>query len=280
MIRKILIAGIGMIISGLARSQHINNDAVNAEIMALDNSGNAITTDGNGFDLPGEGNISSYKANSISYSATLKRHRLQGKWESWYTNDNLCDSGSFVKGIPDGEWKHWDISGRLLSIRTYNADKLLRVKNEMSRSHPRSSAYPLTSLYMKNRKRAQQYIQAGYSFSFKGQLPDKFSLQQAVENNITPGNGYRPVFNECLHHGLYMNFFSDGRTRDSGYYKNGLRDAIWLQRNVNDNSYFIGAYKNGIQQGDWKQYNATGKFIAIIFYNKKGEEEWKKKIRN
>jgi antitoxin component YwqK of YwqJK toxin-antitoxin module len=278
MIRKILITGIGMFISGLARSQHISNDAVPAEIIPPENSEFAITTAGYSYDPPRESNLSVYTVTNVLYSVILKRHRLQGKWESWYNNDNLCDSGSFIKGIPDGEWRHWDINGRLVSIRNYNADKLLRVKNEMNRSHPRNAAYPLTSLYMKNRRRARQYMEAGYSFSFSGHLPAKFSLQQIVENNITPGNNYRPVFDECLHHGLYMNFFSDGRAKDSGYYKNGLREGIWLQRNT-DNSYLTGVYKNGMQQGDWKQYNANGRFIAVIFYNKKGEEEWRKRIR-
>jgi antitoxin component YwqK of YwqJK toxin-antitoxin module len=123
-------------------------------------------------------------------------------------------------------------------------------------------------------------MQAGYSFSFLEHLPERFSLQEVVEHNINSGNEYRPVFEDCLHHGLFMNFFSDGRTRDSGYYKNGLKDGIWLHRDGQDNTCLVGVYRNGLRQGEWKQYNAAGKFIAVIIYNKDGVESWRKKLRN
>ncbi len=104
------------------------------------------------------------------------------------------------------------------------------------------------------------------------------SLQQLVEKNNSNDQSYNPVFNECLQHGLYMNFFSGGIAKDSGYYKNGLREAVWLHRNSPAGYYFIGSYKNGLRFREWKQYDATGKLYAIVFYNKDGREEWTKKI--
>jgi antitoxin component YwqK of YwqJK toxin-antitoxin module len=76
-----------------------------------------------------------------------------------------------------------------------------------------------------------------------------------------------------------MNFYSNGSTKDSGYYKNGLKDGVWIHRD-NNGDWRVGAYKNSVRSGDWKQYDAKDRLQYIIFYNKKGMEEWRKKIRN
>ncbi|MBL7740014.1 MAG: hypothetical protein JNK14_12415 [Chitinophagaceae bacterium] len=230
------------------------------------------------FGLPEEGDVAAHHTNEIKlYSGTVKRHKLHGDWQSWYSNQQLCDSGSFFKGLPVGEWKHWNSSGQLIAIRHYDASKFFRIQNEFTRSGPKQVVYPLTKLYRKNRRQANYYMHASYSFSFDDHHPHHFSLQQAVQNNITPGNSYRPLFDECLHHGLYMNFYSNGAVKDSGYYKNGLKDGIWIHREESG-SYVTGVYKNSLKTGDWKQYDAKGKLQYFIFYDKKGREEWRKRI--
>jgi hypothetical protein len=283
MIKYILCTGIGILLCSITRSQHITDGTDPAEINFLENSlaiVGPVAKNKISFDLPDQDKVMANAGEAILYSGTLKKHRLHGSWRSWYDNQNLCDSGTFVKGFPDGEWKHWDIYGKLLTIRHYDADKLLRIKNEMQRNHPKNVLYPLVALFNKNRRLAKRYTEAGYSFAFTDQRVNRLSLQQAVGNNTTPGNIYRPLFDECLHHGLYMNFFDNGNIKDSGYYKNGLRDGIWIHQDAADNSYMSGVYKNGVKQGDWKQYDAKDRLITFIFYNKKGEEEWRKKIRD
>jgi antitoxin component YwqK of YwqJK toxin-antitoxin module len=282
MIKYILGTGTLILLCSITCSQQITANADPAEIKLPEKNFTIIAPVAkikNNPELPAQGSAEGDADEIILYSGTIKKHRLNGSWKSWYDNQNLCDSGTFVKGIPDGEWKHWNANGELLAIRHYNADKLLRVKNEMRRSHSKNVLYPLVKLFNKNSRRAKQYMEAGYSFSFATR-PIQLSLEQAVENNITPGNIYRPLFDECLHHGLYMNFFNNGNVKDSGYYKNGLRDGIWVHRDAADNSYVLGVYKNGVKQNDWKQYSANDKLLTIIFYNRKGEVDWKKRIRD
>jgi antitoxin component YwqK of YwqJK toxin-antitoxin module len=238
----------------------------------------AISPKHNRSSLPGEGELLSYTDDNLRlYSATVKRHRLHGDWKSWYSNQQLCDSGYFIKGVPDGEWKRWDMNGQLLSIRHYDASRLMKIKSEMRRPHPRIAVYPLSALYYKNRRQGERYIASGYSFDFTADR-HATSLEAVVENNITPGNNYQPVFDECLHHGLYMNFFSDGQVKDSGYYKNGLRDGVWIHRDASGN-FLMGAYANGLKQGDWKQYNKDDRLVSVIVYDNKGKEKWRKRFK-
>jgi hypothetical protein len=206
------------------------------------------------------------------YSGHVKRKKLHGNWESWYQSGQLCDSGKLVSGLPDGEWKYWNEQGQLLALRTYSANKYKRIQMELSRYTPKRTAYPLTVMYHKDRPTATKYLHSSYSFPHTIKRIDDQSLQQWVTANITPGNSYHPVFDQSLHHGLFMNFFPDGQVKDSGYYENGLRQGVWVHREAPDSTSQMGAYKNGSRIKEWRIYTHSGKLAGMIFYNNKGEE--------
>jgi antitoxin component YwqK of YwqJK toxin-antitoxin module len=212
------------------------------------------------------------------YSGNVRRKKLHGNWESWYQTGQLCDSGKLVSGLPDGEWKHWNEKGQLVALRTYSSDKYNRVQMELTRYTPRRAAYPLTVMYYKNRSAASRYLHSSYSFPHTIKRIDDQSLQQWVAANVTPGNVYHPVFDQSLHHGLFMNFFPDGQVKDSGYYQNGLRQGVWIQREASTGSSRMGAYKNGNRVKDWRVYAPSGKLVGMIFYNNKGEEQSRKRF--
>jgi antitoxin component YwqK of YwqJK toxin-antitoxin module len=228
-----------------------------------------------GFSLQHKGPLTGFLDSKRIYSSVVKNHRLHGPWQSWYTGGRCLDSGVLQQGVPHGEWKHWDSAGNLLAIRHYDAVKLQRVSEEIRLHHPKRRFYALTSLYEKNRQAALWYLSAAGSFSFP--RTGKPGLQELTENN-SRGKGYHPVFESCLHHGLYMNFYTNGHVKDSGYYKDGLPDGIWLH--ADDESTWQGVYKNGVRTHEWKQFNKAGQLLLIIFYNRKGEEEGRREIRS
>jgi hypothetical protein len=209
--------GISLLIPGLAICQDL---AVQKAAV--------IAHSGDGCPPVPDNDSATASSDGVFYSVKMKNHRMNGSWKSWYQNKSLCDSGDFIKGIPDGEWKHWDAKGQLLAIRHYSAAKFLTIKKEIDLNHPRCAIHSLAALYRQNSEIARQYLEAGYSFGLTAGN-DRIPLTKIVENNIN-GNNYEPVFAVCLHHGLYMNFYADGSLKDSGYYKNGLRDGVWIQR--------------------------------------------------
>lgn len=231
------------------------------------------------FFLPKEGAILENYNDRPLYAGSVRNKKLNGNWQSWYQNGILCDSGAFVRGLPDGEWKHWDVNGRLVAIRTYNADKYQRISLEMLRYSPRKPAYPITQLYFKNRSQAMQYLHASYSFPHKVKRIDDLSLQQWVIENITPGNVYHPVFDQSLHHGLFINYFENGLTKDSGYYNNGLRHGVWIERSAQAGNWQQGNYINGKRNKEWKTYSVNGELMEIAFYNNHGEVSGRKTFR-
>jgi antitoxin component YwqK of YwqJK toxin-antitoxin module len=233
----------------------------------------------NKFSLPREGTINERLNNNPLFTAGVKNGKLHGKWQSWYQNGVLCDSGRLVRGLPDGEWRYWDDNGQLIAVRSYSADKYQRVSNEMIRYHPKRVSFPLTVLYQKNKQLARKYLDASYSFANTGTKEEGGSLPELIAKNIAPGNFYRPVFDHALHHGLFMNFFPDGIVKDSGYYKNGLRQGVWLHRDAKREIKNKGSYVNGVKVKEWKRYDASGKLQELSFYSSQGILKWRKQFQ-
>jgi antitoxin component YwqK of YwqJK toxin-antitoxin module len=229
--------------------------------------------------LPANGLVTVQLNNRPLFSTQMKSNKLHGNWQSWYQTGISCDSGTLVKGLPHGVWKHWDASGRLKSLRTYNADKYQRISNDMTRFHPKRISFPLVVLYQKNKQAALKHLSVAYSFENTGRKEPRLSLHDLVARNITGQRSYRPVFDHALHHGLFMNFFAGGIAKDSGIYKNGLRQGMWLHRDSTKQLTYKGAYANGLKIKEWKTYDADGKLREFVFYSSRGKVKWRKQFQ-
>lgn len=217
--------------------------------------------------------ISLHANGDTLFVSGLKRNQLQGNWKSFYNANTLLDSGRLQKSIPDGEWKTWYPDGTLRTIRTYNAEKLAYVKNEIQRKDARSTFYVITTIAKQHMAAAKHLLTANYSYhALDNAHAEKQynSLEKRVAQN-TSHNSYYAPFAECLHHGLYMNFFPDGNVKDSGYYKNGVRDGLWNEWNNEANLLAVGTYRQGKPSGDWKFYNKQGKLLYIQLYSNTGK---------
>lgn len=223
--------------------------------------------------------ISQKENGDTLFISGVKRHHLQGNWKSYYRPGQLLDSGRMQRGIPDGEWKTWYPDGTIRSIRNYHAEKLAYVKNEIQRKDGRSSFFPLTTIAKKNMAAARHLMTASYSYHALDGSQSLNSLEKRVEQNASQDT-YLAPFSECLHHGLYMNFFPGGAVKDSGYYRNGVRDGLWREWNADATILATGAYKQGRPSGDWKFYNKQGKLLYIQLYSENGKLKETVKMRS
>lgn len=227
--------------------------------------------------LPERAIISESYNGTRLFSVSVHGSKLNGNWQSWYATGVLCDSGRLINNLPDGEWKHWNEKGELLAIRHYSADKFQRVMQEMLRYNPKRSFFYLSELYQKDKQAALNYLTAAYSFP-SGRSAPVHSLKQLVISNISKSDSYRPVFEQSLQDGLYMNFFPGGSIRDSGYYKNGVRTGKWIHRDSADGPWHLGAYQHSIKIKEWKYYDKNNKLLELIVYDNRGHINWRKKI--
>ncbi|MFD2525714.1 toxin-antitoxin system YwqK family antitoxin [Flavihumibacter stibioxidans] len=217
--------------------------------------------------------------NDPLYTAGYKNQRPHGNYQSWYLSRQPRENGRFHKGIPDGEWKGWYSNGQPRFIRTYSADKLARIKDE-TRRHPRHIFTPLAMEAKTNPGKLSKATAAVQSFAdLYGKKPENLSpIQEDSDlvasnqfNEMAGDDAYRAPFNECLHHGLYVNYYPNGATKDSGYYRNGLREGHWEEWLSNGTVRASGAYLHGRRTQTWSYYDSSGRLRSLAIYNGKGE---------
>lgn len=278
--KYLLITGLGMLFLSNALSQQKLSqnlpDAVLIPFSAISpaRSGHSILI--NHELLHSDNNVVGLTASGdTQFVSQYKHRRLHGGWRSWYHSQQLLDSGRLDRSVPDGEWRSWYPDGQLRSIRTYHATKLPAVSDEIRRRNSKSTFFVITDIAKNDLSAARRLLTPSYSFgslhavNSTAQLPEIHSLQDRVELNVAAGY-YLPPFAACLHHGLYMNFFPDGAIKDSGYYKNGVRDGIWEEWTTGGSIRTTGFYKRGVKRGEWRHYNEAGKLLYVQLYNSRG----------
>lgn len=221
----------------------------------------------------------SVSGSGYRFKVNYKRNLPHGPYKSWFDSAQLRDQGTFAMGIPDGEWKGWYSNGQPRFIRTYSAAKLQRIKQEIKK-HPKHVLMPLAIEAQQNRSALHQAISPLQSFwhlygKRHEELPpvpvDSMVLASLQFNEQGGDNSYMAPFKECLHHGLYMNYFPNGRAKDSGYYKNGLREGHWEHWLSKGLLRASGSYKHGKRSGTWSYYDPGGRIRSLATYNRKGE---------
>jgi antitoxin component YwqK of YwqJK toxin-antitoxin module len=220
------------------------------------------------------------------FIAHFKRNKLKGNWISKFDQDQLCDSGNIENNIPDGLWKSWYPNGNLRFIRTYDAFKLQKAKQDIPRRNSKSVSSSIAEIAKTNIVIAYSFLNPDYSFHTLAAHPVNFSsfkgwltLNERVANNINQESFYFPPFVECLHHGLYMNFYENGAVKDSGYYRNGLREGIWEEWLDDGATRSNGFYSRGHKVDTWKFYNQQGQLLYVKSFDRNGRETNRKTFR-
>lgn len=218
------------------------------------------------------------RSHGYKYTLSYKRNTPHGAYKSWFDSTQLRDEGNFKMGVPDGQWKGWYKNGQPRFIRTYDAAKLQRIRQEIKK-HPRHTLIPLAVAAQKDRSVLQDAISPVQSFwHLYGKRHDERapvavdSASGAATASEPPADlGYLPPFKECLHHGLYMNYYPDGHMKDSGYYKNGWREGHWEHWLSEQQLKASGTYRHSKRSGTWRYQSRNGNIRSLATYNSKGE---------
>jgi antitoxin component YwqK of YwqJK toxin-antitoxin module len=225
------------------------------------------------------GNFTGYHANGDKrYEGYKRKDVLHGPWSSWYNNGQQVDAGSLQKGIPNGQWSGWYQNGQLHFIKTYSADKWQQFQYEKGHYHPKRVSMYITKLFHEHKKQAAIYTTAINSFCDKQNCARvNEALQQTISNN-TIQEHYHPVFDQGLLHGPFAIYFPDGAIKDTGNYKNGLPEGLWIKWTDDKQFYWHGHYVHGKKNKEWKLYSSADKLIRILYF-KNGTYLWRKDMK-
>ena len=192
------------------------------------------------------------------------RKQLHGEWQSFFDSNQHCDSGSFIKSIPDGEWKTWYPGGQLKSVRNYSAKKYRYIRADIKRNHPKDQRYYITRLAKTNlnvmKHFKPMYPQNGINTSLA-------LLDKIIYNTNTQASHYIPPFSNCLHHGLFVNYFENSLVKDSGHFVNGLKHDLWTESSDDGKQRAFGFYHHSLKHGQWKYYDLNGELRFTETFN-------------
>lgn len=267
-----------LLYASLLNGQHISAEMkknASVSLFSLPFSTSSLPTKQTALLIQADGPIEGRRSEKTIFTCHVKTNKLNGRWLSYHPNGQIMDSGYFIKGIPHGIWKVWDQEGHLLKVRQYDADLFFRMLEDLKTKHPKFQKFILTSRYINEGEEALYCLSASYSFNNTG-INDFTSLESLVSNNSQFITIYHPPFIYCLHNGLFINYNEKGNTTDSGYFRNGLREDIWIHDNVETRSVEKGTYRKGNKYNIWKTYDYAGKLIRLSYYNEAGKKEWEK----
>jgi antitoxin component YwqK of YwqJK toxin-antitoxin module len=193
-----------------------------------------------------------YSDGSLAFSADCSKFSLNGTWVGLYAWGSTRDEGLFKGDKPDGVWRGYYSNGSLRFLREYDADKIEAANAELYRQNPKQTFYLHDS--------------DGYSIS---QVHSTLtSAMGSFADLVATGDAYRPPFEQCLHNGMYINYYPNGQAKDSGYYKNGRRQGYWHEWYSNGTLKQLGFYEKGEKHSSWKLYNEKGVLVQLEEYRR------------
>lgn len=100
------------------------------------------------YELPASGIVTNTGNGQPLFTATVKRGKLNGNWQSWFSNGVVCDSGRLVEitcrtgpGYSEIKKERLPGSGIIIGIN------FLRITNEMQHYHPKQNF--ISQLYIR-----------------------------------------------------------------------------------------------------------------------------------
>jgi antitoxin component YwqK of YwqJK toxin-antitoxin module len=229
---------------------------------------------GPGFEYSKDGRliaIDQYRYNNLISRRAVNRYDKDGKktglWVETFDNGKIKNQINFVQGIPNGEYKEFSPSGRLIKIERYDNGKLvsksdkadtlnvkkLRVKREYypngklkSIETFRDSVLYGVQLYCnKNGKfyRAEVYDQVG-----------KLTAEGGIDSTKQK-------------QGQWKYFFDDGSIEALGNFKNNLKDGKWIYYYRNGKIFEKGKYVQNLPDGRWLWYYDNGNLLREENYS-------------
>jgi hypothetical protein len=138
----------------------------------------------------------------------------------------------------------------LHSLRQYDAQKMQMIEIAIRQRNPKLAFHPISQEAIKHPEKLQRLLSPGAA------------LTGAGKNAST----YEFPFAACFHHGFFANYFENGTMQQSGYYKDGQKDGLWMQWNYNGNMVASGYYLHGVLHGAKKDFDAAGHLQKMTEY--------------
>lgn len=187
-----------------------------------------------------------------------------GHWQTFYSNGNLeSDFNYDDKGQTDGEYKFYDIDGKLHYIFEYRKGEFIAYKYFDKEG----------SMIEENRKKGGEFYYKGYSPYGKIKSEGLYDIKGGKKGNWKYYSNYGILTDESAYvdnklQGEYKEYYSSGELLSISQYKNDTIKGYYVNYHRNGKMKIQGWYKDNNVHGEWRSYTPDGIVNEINFYHK------------
>jgi len=190
--------------------------------------------------------------------------KSDGNWRKYYENGQLRFEGQFKDGIEYGEFRYYDLEGRLKSTLNYVGENKAMAKHY----HPNGNI--MAEGLLIDRKKdsiwntyttSAKLLEKGAYISGKkyGNWQTYFENGQVSEEMF---------FENDLEEGSFKVYFSDGSLRQEANYVNGFLEGLASFFDAQGNKILKGKYYRGARDGRWIYYKEKLEVEKVLEYDK------------
>jgi antitoxin component YwqK of YwqJK toxin-antitoxin module len=209
--------------------------------------------------------------NSIAQNLTDAKGLKQGDWSKVYPGTSVFQyKGQFKDNVPYGSFSYFYETGKTKAI-VIHGDKALRSEAFFYYPSGKLMTYGIYRNQKKdsvwsnfNENEALVYTETFQNDLLNGKkttyyLPDATLGKTevvAIESNYLNG----------ILSGQYTEYFMNGTIKETGVYKDGARDGVWIKNNPNGSKMMEERFKKGITHGWQYAFDDSGVEIGKNYY--------------
>ena len=201
---------------------------------------------------------------------TDSKGRKQGKWVKFHEGtEKKRYTGTFENDIPIGKFTYYYLTGEVSAVTDFIKDdntaytRMYHLNGKvMAAGKYTDKKKDSTWLSFNDRKEImskENYLKGklnGESIVYYPSDPSKGKVKRYEITNYEVG----------LKHGKWIQFYSSGKTKAEGVYKDGNFDGRVKWYFSNGKVEIEGYYKHAVKYGYWKYYENDGAFKNKVYY--------------
>lgn len=187
-----------------------------------------------------------------------------GHWQTFYSNGNLkSDFNNDAKGQTDGEYKYYDIDGKLHYIFEYRKGEFVAYKYFDKEG----------KVIEENRKKGGEFYFKGYSPYGKIKSEGLYDIKGGKKGKWRYYSNHGVLTDEAIYvdnklQGDYKGYYTSGELLSISQYRNDTLNGYHANYHKNGKIKSQGWYKNNNIHGEWRTYTPDGVVNEINFYHK------------
>ncbi len=184
-------------------------------------------------------------------------NQKDGIWRTFYDDFKIKTECTYINGLKDGLYKHFDKTGNLDITSLYRNDSLINNSFDFEDFIDFKKEFDdKGNLIFQGTFKNNLPIGVHRNYNSEGEvirtlLYDDFG--RIVSDGIIDDEGYKQ--------GFFTNYFMDKKIKSKGQYLNNKRVGNWIFYYNNGKTEQEGSYKNGKLHGLWKWYYPNGKLL-------------------